>query len=231
MITLAVDTSTMMTTLALTDGEKLLGEFSLNQDMSHSEKLMPMLEEILGNLSIKVSDIDLYGVAKGPGSFTGLRIGIATIKALAHLFDKPIVGVSSLEALAYNLAHNNIIVPILDARRDRVYTGIYKWEEGQLKEELGDSIIEIDKLIGILGTYDKFIVNGEGSLVYKDRLEEGLGNKISFASINQNSSRASSICLLAREKYERGIYDDYYSLAPEYMRPSQAERNLKKELR
>ena len=97
---LAVDTSTMVSTCAVLDDEKILGEYSLNQEVTHSENLVPMIKEMLYNLGLKASDIDLYGVATGPGSFTGLRIGIATVKSLAHVFDKPIVGVSTLEGLA-----------------------------------------------------------------------------------------------------------------------------------
>ncbi len=101
MKTLAIDTSTMMATCAVLDEDYLLGgEFSLNQDMSHSENLIPMIKEVLDNLKLKPEDIDLYGVAIGPGSFTGLRIGVATVKSFAHIFNKPIIGVSTLEALA-----------------------------------------------------------------------------------------------------------------------------------
>ena len=104
---LGLDTSTMMTTCAVLDDENLLGEYSLNQDMTHSENLVPMIKEILDNLNLEVSDIDLYGVSIGPGSFTGLRIGIATVKSLAHVFNKPIVGISTLEGLAFNLVHGD----------------------------------------------------------------------------------------------------------------------------
>ena len=100
---LALDTSTIMTTCAVLDENQVLGEYSLNGDMAHSEKLVPMVKEVLDSLGLKIEDIDLYGVTKGPGSFTGLRIGVATVKAFAHLFDKPIVGIATLEALAFNL--------------------------------------------------------------------------------------------------------------------------------
>ena len=93
---LALDTSTLMSTCALIEDDKLVGEYSLNQDMSHSERLVPMIKEVLGNLNLKIEDIDLYAVATGPGSFTGLRIGVATMKAFAHVFDNPIGGGSSL---------------------------------------------------------------------------------------------------------------------------------------
>lgn len=223
---LAIDTSTMMATVAVTDEDKILGSYSLNQDMTHSEKLVPMVEQVLSNLNIKIEDIDLYAVGLGPGSFTGLRIGLATVKAWAHLFDKPLVGVSSLEGLAYNLAYNELVVPMIDARRSRVYTAIYSWQAGQLKEVMPVSLLEIDELLEKLKGYPKITVNGDGALLYKDKLEEGLGDKLEFAHPGQLYSQASSICKLGLDKYKSGQRDDYFTLAPDYFRPSQAEREL-----
>ena len=100
---LAVDTSSVVATCAVLDEEKVLGEYSLNQEMTHSEKIIPMIKELMDSINLKPKDIDVFAGAVGPGSFTGLRIGIATIKGLAHVFDKPVVGVSTLEALAYNI--------------------------------------------------------------------------------------------------------------------------------
>lgn len=224
---LGLDTSTLMATCAVIEDDKVLGEYSLNQDMSHSERLVPMIKEVLDSLDLRPKDIDLYGVSIGPGSFTGLRIGLATVKAFAHLFEKPLVGISTLEALAFNLAHHEIIVPMLDARRDRVYTGIYSWEDGEIKEIMGASIFEILDLIGELKIYKKVIVNGDGSSLYKDLLLKELGGRLEFATLGQNSCRASSVAELARIKYQLGQVDDYFSLAPDYLRPSQAERELK----
>jgi len=223
---LGLDTSTLMATCALIEDDKLLGEFSLNQDMSHSERLVPIIKEVLDSLGLRPKDIDLYGVSIGPGSFTGLRIGLATIKSFAHLFDRPLVGVSTLEALAFNLPYHEIIVPMLDARRNRVYTGIYTWEEGIIKEVLGASIFEISDLIDRLKSYNRIIVNGDGASLYKNHLLTELGDIIGFAPISQNSCRASSVAELAGIKYRLGQSDDYYSLVPDYLRPSQAEREL-----
>lgn len=224
---LGLDTSTMMATCAVINEERLLGEYSLNQDMSHSEKLVPMIKEILDGLSMKVSDIDLYGVALGPGSFTGLRIGAATMKSFAHLFDKPIVGVSTLEALAYNLPYNEIVVPMIDARRNRVYTGIYTWEDGVLKELMAPDVVPIDELLSKLMDFDQVVVNGNGTILHRQLIEDSLENRVSFATLGQNMCRATSICELARIKYDRGQVDDYFTLAPEYLRESQAQRELR----
>lgn len=223
---LGLDTSTLMTTCGVIDENTLLGEFSLSQDMSHSEKLVPMIKEVLDNLNLTIKDIDVFGVSVGPGSFTGLRIGIATMKGFAHLFDKPIVGVSTLEALAYNLPYNNIIVPMIDARRERVYTGIYKWENTNLITLMEPDVIEVKELLQILQKYDDIIVNGDGSIVFKDLIESNLKDKVSFSTIGQNMCRASSICELALLKYNNNIVDDYFTLAPDYLRESQAQREL-----
>jgi len=225
---LGLDTSTMISTCAVMEGNEIIGEYTINQNMSHSEKLVPMIKELLDNLNLRPKDIDLYGVALGPGSFTGLRIGVGTVKTLAHLFDKPIVGISTLEALAYNLPYNKTIVPMIDARRNRVYTGIYTWQGEELKTLKEEEAIEIEKLFEILDDYEDIVISGDGSQVYKDVIRENLGDRIKVATAGANICRASSICDLAKRNYERGLVDDYYKIAPEYLRPSQAERRLKK---
>lgn len=224
---LALDTSTLMATCAIIDGDILLGEYSLNQDMSHSEKLVPMIKEILESLNLKIEDIDLYGVSTGPGSFTGLRIGLATIRGFAHLFDKPLVGVPTLEALGFNLPYNEIIVPMIDARRDRVYTGIYSFVDDRITTIMEPDVLEIDELLKILEKYEKVVVNGDGSTLYKERIKDALKDRVKFATIGSNSCKASSVGELALIKYEEGQRDDYYTLIPDYLRPSQAERELK----
>lgn len=224
---LGLDTSTLMTTCGVIDEERLLGEYSLSQDMSHSEKLVPMIKEVLSSLDLKVKDIDLFGVSIGPGSFTGLRIGIATVKAFAHLANKPIVGVSTLEALAYNLPYNDIIVPMIDARRERVYTGIYTWENDTIKTLMEPDVIEVAELLNIINKdYGNVVVNGDGSILYKDLIRETLKDKVKFATIGQNMCKASSICELALLKFKNNIVDDFYTLAPDYLRETQAQREL-----
>ncbi len=223
---LSLDTSTLVSTCSLIENDKVIGEYSLSRDMSHSEKLVPMIKSLLDELEIKIKDIDLFAVATGPGSFTGLRIGLATIKAFAHVLDKPVVGVSSLEALAYNLPYNKIVVPMMDARRNRVYTAIYKFED-ELVNIMEAQAIDIDVFLDELDSYDEVLVNGDGSLVYKDKIKERLGKKVKFATAANNYSRASSVAELAKFKYEAGYVDDFYSLTPDYLRVSQAERQRK----
>lgn len=225
---LALDTSTMTSTCAVIEGDKLLGEYSLSQDMSHSEKLVPMIKEVLDSLNLKIKDIDLYGVATGPGSFTGLRIGVATIKSFAHLFDKPIVGVSTLEALAYNLPYNDIVVPMIDARRDRVYTGIYTWEKEIIKEVMAPDVLPIEDIVDRLKEFENLVINGDGGILHRDYILDRLKEKVKFSTIGQNMCKASSVAELAKIKYDKGKVHDYYTLAPDYLRESQAQRELNK---
>lgn len=222
---LGIDTSTKIATIAVIDEDKVLGEYTLNQEMSHSENLIPMVKELLNNLDIKIADIDLYGVAIGPGSFTGLRIGVAAVKSFAHLFNKPIVGVSTLEAMAYNLPHNKIVVPMIDARRDRVYTGVYSWENRLLKTIEADDVVEMEVLLERLKDYKTIVVNGDGSILHKARLMDTLDD-IKFATKGQNICKATSICELALLKYNNNEVDDFYTLAPDYLRETQAQREL-----
>src|SRR5699024_4427331 len=125
-------------------------------------------------LGLGIKDMDLFATTTGPGSFTGLRIALATIKGFAHIYNKPVVGVSTLEALAFNLPYNDIVVPMLDARRDRVYTGIYGWNKGNLKTIMKPNTMEIDRIIKELDGYNNIVVNGDGSILYKGLLKERL---------------------------------------------------------
>ncbi|TJX65351.1 tRNA (adenosine(37)-N6)-threonylcarbamoyltransferase complex dimerization subunit type 1 TsaB [Soehngenia saccharolytica] len=226
---LGMDTSTLMTTVAITDDQRLLGEYSLSVDMSHSEMLVPMIKSALDGLKIDIEDIDLYTISIGPGSFTGLRIALATAKGFAIANNKPIIGVPTLEALAYNIFSECHIVPMIDARRDRVFSGIYKWEENCLKVVKQDDALDIVEYCNYLNkNYDKLYVNGNGSIAYRDIIDEILGDKAIFAPFNLNYIRASSICEIAYERFKDGLIDDVDNLKPVYLRESQAERQFHK---
>lgn len=223
---LSLDTSTLMATCAVIEDDRLIGEYSVNQDMSHSENLMPMIEELLNNLKYDIEDIDLYAVAVGPGSFTGLRIGLATMKAFTHLFDKDIVGVSTLEGLAYNMAFSEVVIPMIDARRDRVYTAIYRWEKEELIEVLEPQVLEIEEILEKASEYEKVALIGDGTVCYKDNIQNILGDKAQIAKINQNICRAGSIGEIGLNKYKLGKVDNYFTLSPSYLRETQAQREL-----
>lgn len=224
---LAIDTSSVVATCAVLDEEKLLGEYTLNQDMTHSERLIPMVKTLMDSLKLKPENIDLFAGSVGPGSFTGLRIGLATIKGLAHVVDKSVIGISTLEALAFNVPFDGVVIPIMDARRDRVYTGIYRWENGKLINIMKPTILNIDELLDTVDpNYEKVLFNGDGTLVFKDRIDEKLKEKALYAPISLNMAKASSIGELALLKWEEGSEENYFKLSPDYLRESQAQRQL-----
>ena len=226
---LSVDTSSLVATCAVVDEEKVLGEYTLNQDMTHSERLIPMIKVVMDSLGLEPKDIDLFAAASGPGSFTGLRIGLATIKGLAHVADKPVLGISTLEALAFNIPWGEVVIPIMDARRDRVFTGIYSWENGELVDVLKPTILEIDELLDFIdANYEEVMFNGDGTNVFKERIVNRLGEKALFAPISSNMAKASSVGELALLKWKEGNKDNYFELVPDYLRESQAQRELKK---
>ena len=153
---LAVDSSSNVASVAIVDDNKLVCECVLNNKLTHSQTLMPMINEVFKKSELTPLDIDLFAVANGPGSFTGLRIGVTTIKGLAHATGKPVCGVNTLEALAYNLPFcPYIIAPIMDARREQVYNAFYKWEDGTIKEVQKpraislDDCLELDRLLEV----------------------------------------------------------------------------------
>jgi tRNA threonylcarbamoyladenosine biosynthesis protein TsaB len=230
---LALDTSSIVATCAVLDENKLLAEYILSHKMTHSQKLMPIVQEVLNSCQLKPKDIDVFAVAKGPGSFTGLRIGIATAKGLAHAADKPVVGIPTLEALAFNMPFcEGIVVPIMDARRNRVYTGIYKWELGNFYRIKEDMAVELWELINILKERSERIVfNGDGTLVYKEKLVEALGDRVMFSPASTNMARASSVAQLALIRAKAGKLESYFDLVPDYLRKSQAEREYEERIK
>lgn len=229
MIILGLDTSTMMTTCAVMEDDMLLGEFSLSLDMSHSEALVPMIEELMDNLDLKLGDMDGFAVSTGPGSFTGLRIGLATAKGFAHVTGKPIVGVSSLQVLADNMYGHSVVIPMMDARRDRVFTAIYTMENNQWETLLEPDAIEVENLISMIqDSYEKVMLVGDGATKYRNEFSDRLAGKVEFAPGTLNLSRASSVCRLGMLRLQRGESDDMFTLAPEYLRDSQAQRMMSK---
>ena len=222
---LAIDTTSNVATAAVAEDDILLGERVLNYKRTHSQKLMPMISELLEELELKAEDIDVFAAANGPGSFTGLRIGVATIKALAHAADKPVVGVSTLAGLAYNLPYcEHIIVPIMDARINRVYTASYIWDEDGFKGLSPDEVIDIAECADSCGRLLDTVFVGDGVRVYKDFLIEQLGDSAHFAPASAMLQRASSIAMIAMEKAKNGETMHYTELVPFYLNKSQAER-------
>ena len=237
---LAIDTSGLVGTVAVSDGDLLLAQFSIQYKTTHSEILMPMMEDIKEKVNLDLSTIDAIAVAKGPGSFTGLRIGSATAKGLAMALDKPIIPIPTLDGIAYNLYGNEkIICPMMDARRNQVYTGIYTFvpvvsEEKNQERSFDMQIIceqcavSVDEIIEKLNAIGKpAILLGDGVPVYHDRLEQELKVPFSIAPLHQNRQSAAALLALAQVYIRDGITVSADEFAPEYLRLSQAEREAK----
>lgn len=223
---LAVDTSANVATAAVMEEGVLLGEYILNHKKTHSQKIMVMIEELLSDLELTIQDIDLFAVANGPGSFTGLRIGVATMKALAHSVNKPIVGVSPLAGMAYNLPYaEHIIVPVMDARANRVYAASYIWDEG-FKELTEPEATTIEECVASCGELLDTIFVGDGAVRHMEYIKEKLGDKAIFAPATAMNQRASSIAALALDMVKRGKVSNYADLKPVYLKKSQAEQEL-----
>ena len=219
---LAVDTSSAVASCAIVDGEKLVCEEILNNGLTHSQTIMPMIESVMKRSGLETKDIDLFAAVTGPGSFTGLRIGVSAVKALAHAADKPCVAVSTLEAMAYNLPFcEKLIVPIMDARRGEVYNGIYRFGGGELSVIREDRALSIEELCEDVNTLDcDAVFLGDGLPVFREKIKEMLGDKAYFAPANLNAQMAASAALVAQKKEQI----NYSKLAPVYLRKSQAER-------
>lgn len=223
---LALDSSSLVASVALLDDITVIAEYTVNLKKTHSQTLLPMIDEIIRMTGIEKTEIEAVAVTDGPGSFTGLRIGAATAKGLAYAWNVPIIGVSTIKAMAYNFNHcNKLVCPIMDARRNQVYTGIYLCKEEELTEVLAPCAISIEELAHILNDQNKEVVFvGDGIPVHQQYLDEHLSNPHFFAKNHLNRQRASSLGTLAKMMHENGQTMDADSFAPQYMRLSQAER-------
>lgn len=221
---LAIDTSTAAASAALMDDGYLLCEYILNDGKKHSEKLINIMDLVIKNSGMKAKDIDAFAYSMGPGSFTGLRIGAAAVLGMAQALDKPVIGIPTLDGLAYNLwREKGIICPMLDAQRNMVYSSIYGFEGDKLVKYEDFRAIDIDKLIEKLNSLDEDITFlGDGVTIFKDKLEKGL-KSVYFAPAVNLFPRASSIAALAAIKYEKGEISSYRDIELCYIRKSQAE--------
>jgi tRNA threonylcarbamoyl adenosine modification protein YeaZ len=229
---LSIDSATAAATCAVLDDDNVLGEITFNYKKQHSVILMPIIHDLLNNVGMSISDIDAFVASKGPGSFTGLRIGLSTIKGLSQGSRKPFVTVSTLDSLAYNLAYTGgIICPILDALRDNVYTALFTFNNCELNR-ISDYInISIDGLINMLKDKNCSIsFVGDGVPKFKEKLIEHFP-RASFAPAHLNFAKASSIGELGLKLLSKGIFDDLYASVPIYLRKPQAEREYEEKMR
>jgi len=225
---LGMDTSCSIASVAVLENDSFLGEYSINHKKTHSQKLMPMMNELFNNLEIKPSDIDAFAVSVGPGSFTGLRIGISTIKGMAQALEKPVIGIPTLEGLAYNvLAYDGCICPIIDARNDNVYTAIFSYDKDKkiMHRHSDYMALHIQELITKLENEQKIIFLGDAAQKFEHTIKEKLEIRAEFAGNHLSLPKASSIAYVGyKTLIQQGQVDSYISIKPLYVRSSQAER-------
>lgn len=216
---LAIDTSAITATAALLDGEAVKAEISFSGALTHSQTIMPMIDELLSELSLSCKDIDLFACSVGPGSFTGLRIGIGTIKGLAYGADKPVVGISTLEALAQNVFCSPFLIsPIMDARRNQVYNALYRFNGQKLVCVEEPRALSVEELAAQLKGKTVFV--GDGVKVHREYLQNALGQNAVFAPPHLLLQRAGSVCTCALDKEPMSAD----KLGAIYLRKPQAER-------
>lgn len=230
---IGIDSSGLVASVAVATEDALIAEYTVNFKKTHSQTLLPMLEEISKMTELDLKEIDAIAVAAGPGSFTGLRIGSATAKGLGLALDKPIIAIPTVDALSMNLwGCKDVICPIMDARRNQVYTGLYEFDdEGEhivIKEQFAE---DVDTLVGIINEMGRSVIFlGDGVPVYKESIESKIKVPYKFAPIHMSRQRAGALASLGIKYFAEGKCESARDHSPIYLRLSQAERErLEKE--
>lgn len=227
---LGLDSSGLVAGVAIMEDDILLAEYTTDYKKTHSQTLLPMLDELCRMIELDKETIDAIAIASGPGSFTGLRIGAATAKGLGLAWRKPLVEVPTLEGLAWSLwGTDRIVCPLMDARRNQVYTAAYQFvpngREFELKSLIPQAPAEIGAMVEKLNGLGKPVIFlGDGVPVYLPVIEEGLRVEYSLAPAGSNRQRAANIAALGMIYYRRGRTVEASAHQPEYLRKSQAER-------
>lgn len=230
---LALDSSGLVASVALAEDDNLIAEYTVQYKKTHSQTLLPMLEEISRMVELDLATVDVIAVAAGPGSFTGLRIGSATAKGLAFALQKPIVPVSTVDGLAYQMyGAQSLVCPIMDARRNQVYTGIYEFVADQdsqkgyemrvIKEQCA---VAFDEIAVVLNQLDRSVIFlGDGVPVFQERMAQIMQVPYQTAPLHRARQSAAAIAALGSLYYAQGKIESGAEHAPEYLRLSQAER-------
>lgn len=223
---LAIETSTMLGGVAIMDeAEGLIIEIRLNVKTAHSERLMSGIEHALKQSNMNVSDIDVFGVAAGPGSFTGLRIGLSTVKGLSYSTGKPVVSVPTLEAFAWNFSFCNYpICTMLDARKKEVYAAVFRWKDGGFERVVGETSVKPVDLVKTLK--GPVVFAGEGALIYRESIMGTAGDNALFASAQHMVPSPSNVAFLGLKKAVNGDFCEPAGLVPFYIRKSEAETKI-----
>jgi len=229
-LVLGIETATLVAGVALINNGKVISEHFINNRKTHSQTLMPMIKEVLTEGGVSPQELGGIAVSVGPGSFTGLRIGIATAKGLAQALNLPIVGVKTLDALANNLVGvQGLVCPILDAKKSQVYTAIYNTQEG-IVEPLSDHMaIDLEELVVRIKSFkQKVTFLGDGVPVFKNSLLEMLGDKVVFANEVNSLPRGASVAQLGLRLLEQNQMVNLLELQPFYIRKPEAEISWEK---
>ncbi|MFH1079425.1 MAG: tRNA (adenosine(37)-N6)-threonylcarbamoyltransferase complex dimerization subunit type 1 TsaB [Pseudomonadota bacterium] len=225
---LAIDTSQKTVSIAVVADDMLRAEIFVKNGRHHSEILMPAVEQALRLAGLQPDEMDFFAVTVGPGSFTGLRIGAATIKGLALSTGKPVVGVSTLDALAFNaaLAGRQMVCPMLDAQKNQIYSALYRSDAGlTVRRITAEQVVDVDQWLKELKG-DIFFL-GDGAVKYAQRIHTRYASAACIAEGHQNHVRASAAAVLARDQFLQGQRLDLLTFAPCYLRFSEAERSLR----
>lgn len=223
---LVLDSSGLVASVALMEDDKMVGEFTMNYKKTHSQTLLPMLDEMAKMIELDLNTVDAIAVAGGPGSFTGLRIGSATAKGLGLALHKPLISIPTVDGLAYNLCGTEkIVCPLMDARRNQVYTGIYEFEGNILKVIEPQMAVDISVIAEKLNTLGREVIFlGDGYPVYEKKLEELMRIPYMAAPAHLSRQRAGALGTLALAYAKEGKLESAADHQPDYLRLSQAER-------
>ncbi len=229
---LGLDSATNVASVAVMGEQHLVAEAWLNTRKTHSQRLMPMLAQLLQEADLTLADLSGLAVAIGPGSFTGLRIGLATVKGLALVTGLPVVGIPTLDALALNAAgFPGIVCPILNARKQEVYGAVYAWREGEMERLTEYLAVSPEALAEILDAYCQPVtLLGDGVPIYRQVFHQRLGNRLVLLPLPQLLGRAAQVAYLGLRALQAGRRDDLHSLKPFYIRPSEAEVRMAQRL-
>ena len=226
---LAIESSGLVASCAIVTEDTMLAEYTVNFKKTHSQTLLPMVDEIVSMVGIELKEIDAIAVSAGPGSFTGLRIGSATAKGLGLALGKPIIPVPTTQGIAANLyGAEGIICPLMDARRNQVYIGLYRYNKDGfvvVENQMAVLVDEIIEKVNALGEPVTYL--GDGVEAFADILEEKTTVPFSFAPIHASKQRAGALAARAIELYKDGVVETAAEHEPDYLRLSQAERELK----
>ena len=223
---LALDSSSLTASVAVVEDDITIAEYTVNYKKTHSQTLLPMLDEIIKMTEQDLGEMDAIAIAAGPGSFTGLRIGSATVKGLAQALEKPIVSVPTVDGLAGNLyGTDKVVCPLMDARRNQTYTGLYEFQGEEFTVLEPQCVVMIQEIIDKINNLGrKVIFLGDGVSVFREYIEENCKVPFTFAPAHNNKQRASAVAVLGMELCKQGKARSATEHKPDYLRASQAER-------